>query len=124
MCRDEDMPSRMTVHEWVTNNVEGFADRYTRARDIGLDEIADELIEISDEAETRIVSGPDGETSLTLDATGVARNRLRTDTRKWYLSKLASKKYGDKQQVDLTGKVTLADLIAASHKPADDDAGS
>lgn len=124
ICRDEEMPHRCTVHEWVTNNVEGFADRYARAKDVGLDEMADELIDISDETETRLISGgPEEEPRLALDPTGVARNKLRVDTRKWYLAKLASKKYGDKQQVDLSGKVTLADLIVASQQPPHDDAG-
>ena len=46
----------------------------------------------------------DGEdVALALDATAVARNRLRVDARKWVASKLKPKKYGDKMTQEHTG---------------------
>lgn len=57
------------------------ADRYARAREAGLDAEADRAI---DEA-------------LTAEDAGLGR--LALDARKWYLSKLAPKKYGDKAEV-------------------------
>jgi hypothetical protein len=33
----------------------------------------------------------------------VARDRLRFDSRRWYLSKLAPKRYGDKLQQEVSG---------------------
>lgn len=79
ICRDAHMPARSTVHRWVTENVNGFSDQYARARDLGLDTMADELIEIADNEEG-----------------SWKRDRLRLDARKWYLSKLAPKRYGDR----------------------------
>ena len=32
ICRDEHMPSRKVVHEWVTDDRDGFRDKYVRAR--------------------------------------------------------------------------------------------
>jgi hypothetical protein len=57
------------------------ANRYVRARESGLDAEADRAI---DEA---------------LRAEDAGLGRLALDARKWYLSKLLPKKYGDKQLV-------------------------
>lgn len=84
ICRDDDMPPEATVRRWVIDDREGFAAQYTRSRDLGLDAMADEVIEIAD------AMGRDP-----------ADKRIRFDARRWYLSKLAPKRYGDK--VALTG---------------------
>mgnify|MGYP000917457764 FL=1 len=61
-------------------------------------QLADEILNISDEADVEVRY--DGEdTRLDLSATAVARNRLRVDTRKWMLSKMLPKVYGDKIEV-------------------------
>jgi hypothetical protein len=56
-------------------------DRYARAREAGLDAEADRGMEEA------------------LQAEDAALGRLALDARKWYLSKLFPKKYGDKQLV-------------------------
>lgn len=78
ICKPDEMPHEATVRRWVVEDYEGFATQYTRARDIGLDCVADEVFEIAD------------------DGTDHQRDRLRFDARRWYLSKLAPKRYGDK----------------------------
>jgi hypothetical protein len=80
ICRDEDMPPRSTVRGWALDN-EAFSEQYARAREIGYQDLADDLIEISDDK----LGDP-------------ARDRLRVDTRKWLLSKALPKLYGDKLQ--------------------------
>lgn len=85
ICRADDMPSEATVREWVIDDREGFSSQYTRARDIGLDCVAEEVFEIAD-------NGSDHQ-----------RDRLRFDARRWYLSKLAPKRYGDKITQEHTG---------------------
>lgn len=57
------------------------ANQYTRAREAGLDAEADRAIEEA------------------LQAEDAGLGRLALDARKWYLSKLLPKKYGDKQLV-------------------------
>lgn len=79
------MPSEAAVRRWVVEDYEGFAAQYTRARDIGLDCVADEVFEIAD------------------DGSDHQRDRLRFDARRWYLSKLAPKRYGDKITQEHTG---------------------
>jgi hypothetical protein len=75
---------------WVSQDEE-LADHYARAREALLDVQAEELEEIGERA------------ALAETAVEVAGLRLLSDNRKWLLSKLASKKYGDKVQQELTG---------------------
>lgn len=87
------MPARSTVYDWIVDNVDGFADRYARARDLGLDEMADELLEIADDGRNDYIQTEDG---LVFNKEHVLRSRLRVEARKWYLAKLAPKRYGDR----------------------------
>jgi hypothetical protein len=94
-----------TFMEWLKMDAE-LADRYARAREDLIERIANETMAIADQAFTEIEE-------QTLDAKGkpvavkkkvpvdVQRARLQVDTRKWLLSKLAPKKYGEK--LELTG---------------------
>lgn len=90
------MPPEVTVRRWVIDDVEGFSAQYARARDMGLDSMADEIIAIADTPEigTKSVSKVTGLEITEGDM--VEHRRLRVDVRKWYLSKLAPKKYGEK----------------------------
>ena len=45
-----------------------------------------------------------GEVEMVVNYENIQRSRLRVDTRKWIMSKLAPKKYGDKVTQELTGK--------------------
>lgn len=85
ICRADNMPTEATVRMWAADDREGFYSQYTRARDIGLDCVADEVFEIAD------------------DGADHQRDRLRFDARRWYLSKLAPKRYGDKITQEHTG---------------------
>jgi hypothetical protein len=102
ICREQDMPGLSTVFKWL-NLVPSFMEQYRMALEIRAESLADELVEIADEGETKVVLGSDGTTCVVFDSTAVARNRLRVDTRKWVASKLKPKKYGDKTTTELTG---------------------
>ena len=94
ICSEETMPNRATVFRWIVAN-ETFRDMYARAREEQADTMADEIVSIADEGETKVIMGGDGTSMVVFDSTAVARNRLRVDARKWAASKLAPKKYGD-----------------------------
>ena len=81
-------PGRVTITDWLAADSE-FAEQYARAREIGYDAIAEELLTITDEEPER---DPQGK----IDAGSVAHQRLRADTRRWLLSKWQPKRYGDK----------------------------
>jgi hypothetical protein len=95
ICRDDDMPHRGTVVRWMQGN-EPFRANYAQARDIGLDVMADQLLERagSDAGEYIDEFG-----NCRVDSGRVNRDRLYCDALKWYLSKLAPKRYGDKLDV-------------------------
>lgn len=91
ICGDDHMPSRSTVHKWLAEQPE-FSDRYARACEIDADIEFDALQDIADEATPQDVQ--------------VAK--LRIDTRKWVLSKRNPKKWGDRQEIEHTGDVSLS----------------
>ena len=101
ICNTEGMPARSTVVDWIINDKEGFSAQYARARDVGLDEMADELFDIADDSTQDTIMDDNGNERTNSEV--VARSRLRVDTRKWYLSKLAPKKYGDKITQEVVG---------------------
>jgi hypothetical protein len=83
---------------------EELADRYARAKEVGLEAWADETLEIADELPPTITrtnaDGEDIEVDVRLDSGFVQWQRNRIETRKWHLAKLAPKKYGDRLNVD------------------------
>ena len=84
--------SRSTFLSWVDADPE-LADRYTHARARMLDAQAEALEDIGDQA------------SRAETAVEVAGLRLKSDNRKWLLSKMAASKYGDK--LELAGGLTM-----------------
>lgn len=96
VCRAEDMPDKSTVMRWLAAHDE-FRDQYATAREAQADHWADEILEIADDATNDwIKRHQDGKDVETLNAEHVNRSRLRVDSRKWLLSKLMPKKYGDR----------------------------
>jgi hypothetical protein len=83
--------ARQTFLDWVDKDQE-LSGQYARARSDMIDKIADDIMTIADEDLI-----PTGEGKV--DSAMVQKQRLRVDTRKWLLSKLAPKKYGDKLEL-------------------------
>lgn len=71
---------------WVSQDPT-LADRYAHARENFIEKIAADLMEISDQDPETV----DGKK----DWAAIQKHKLQVDTRKWLLSKLAPKKYGD-----------------------------
>jgi hypothetical protein len=70
------------------------AERYAQARTRGHDRMADEMLDIADAREGDVIVDEDGRRII--DNEAVQRAKLRVDTRKWLLSKMAPKKYGER----------------------------
>jgi hypothetical protein len=85
-----------------------FGERYAYARRSQCEVWASEIIKISDE-------------SPGLDMAGVAAAKLRTDNRKWILSKLHPEIYGDRLQVTGNGSAgaQINVYLPAKGAPAD-----
>lgn len=96
ICRDEVMPSKTTVMRWLAEHSE-FRDQYASAREAQADYYAEEIIEISDDGTNDWMLRKQGDDEIEVENKEVlARSRLRVDTRKWLMARMAPKKYGDK----------------------------
>jgi hypothetical protein len=119
ICDDPYMPNATTVLKWA-HDTEGkrsgapaFSQDYARARTLGYWRMADEIISIGDEAMTL----PDG----SVDNAAVQRARIRCENRKWMLSKMLPKQFGDKVTAEITGDpdaplVTRIELVGVPAK--------
>lgn len=115
ICRDAGMPPPSTVRWWVVDDRNGFAARYARARDVGLDDLAEEIIDISDDAGNDWMESNDPDNpGWRANHDHIQRSKLRVDARKWYVAKLAPKRYGDRLDVTSGG-----DKLAASADPTE-----
>jgi hypothetical protein len=92
------MPSKAAVLLWVRDDRDGFSDRYAHAREIQLDGIADEMLDLVDDSRNDWIEREtkNGDTIEVFNREHVDRTRLRVDTRKWLLTKLKPQKFGDK----------------------------
>lgn len=104
VCRDDAMPCTATVMRWARDNLE-FREQYALARELLLEHWAEELTEIADDGSNDWMKreAEEGRIEIKVDAEHINRSRLRVDTRKWLLSKLSPRKYGDK--IELGGEI-------------------
>ena len=82
VCESNDLP-KTTVLRWISTE---YLDQYARALRVRADMQAEEIIEIADKTYT---------TNEELTAA-----KMRIDARKWLMSKMSPKKYGDKVELD------------------------
>lgn len=88
ICKLPDMPEMTTVHRWLDSNPD-FQSSYAHARKLQADAMAEQVIE---------------EAMSSHDA---PIGRLRMDALKWFASKMAPKKYGEKVEVEQTGNANF-----------------
>ena len=95
VCSAEDMPDISTIYLWFRKFPE-FIEQYARAKVDSGDSDADKIEEIAEK---------------TLDGTyEPAAARVAIDAFKWTASKKVPKKYGERQHIEHSGKIGLADL--------------
>lgn len=93
-----EFPSQNAIRAFITADSARMK-AYTYAREIGSDALADSTIEIADNVR---------------DAAHAA-NRIKA--RQWLASKMKPKMYGDKLDVDITGRVDVAGaILSARHR--------
>ena len=96
VCRDPGMPDERTVRRWVSDDREGFAARYTHAREVGYHAMEDEMFEITDDSSNDSFEHrkKNGDVEAKPNPVSVSRARLRYQARRWMLSKGLPKIYG------------------------------
>lgn len=108
ICSSEEMPTSSTIYKWLIEKPL-FSERYTRARESQMEAMAEEILEIADDTSNDTELDEDG--TARQNSEWINRSRLRVDTRKWLMSKLAPKKYGERIQQDISGEVTLKAVL-------------
>lgn len=119
ICRDEKMPPESTVRQWVIDDRNGFAATYARARDLGLDHLAEEIVEIANTPMIGTRTETTDDKVKVVETDMIEHRRLQVDARKWYLSKLAPKRYGDMTKVEFEDVTPLADRLSRARKRAE-----
>jgi hypothetical protein len=87
LCKSEEFPNASTVYVWL-DRFPAFAEKYARAREAATEDMLEAILEIADDPKIEVQD-----------------KRVRIDTRKWAMSKLNMKKYGEKKTTE--SNVTL-----------------
>lgn len=97
ICERPRMPAMSSVFKWLNENQQ-FSEQYARAREAQTEAMLEDVLMIADGATPEDVQ--------------VAK--LRVDARKWAMSKLAPKKYGDKVTQEISGTMTNQNINLSS----------
>jgi hypothetical protein len=106
ICESDAMPAISTVFSWFRTN-QPFLEQYARAKKESTSAHEDYLLDIADDGRNDFMEDNynKGKTpGYQLNGENIQRSKLRVDTRKWLMSKLEPKKYGDKLDVTSDGK--------------------
>lgn len=120
ICSGAGMPSVGAFLEWIEkDDPKGIAADYAHAREIGYALLADEIVQLSDKTHEWVTVqklDPNGDPMydekgepllkqmlMPLNSDVIAHKRVQIDTRKWMLSKMLPKVYGDKITQEHTG---------------------
>lgn len=114
VCRRDDMPDLKTVMRWLKAN-DAFRQQYADARELQQELSHDDIVEIADNATDDVIFLTDEDESgegarPAIKHSAIQRARLQIDTRKWIMARMAPKKYGDRQAVDLDAKHIFENL--------------
>jgi hypothetical protein len=91
----KEMPSSRTFFKWLAND-EQKVKQYALAIEYRSDVMFEEILEIADDTSNDTLINDEGIERP--NSEWINRSRLRIDARKWMLSKMLPKKYGDKQE--------------------------
>lgn len=121
VCKMEDMPGTTTFFKWIREN-ETFAKQYARACEERTEAMAEEILDIADDGSNDFMVITKGDTEYNVENREVTnRSRLRVDTRKWLMSKMKPKKYGDKLDVTSDGEKLSINIVDFAKKETSTD---
>ncbi len=101
ICKEKDMVSMQTLFRWLREN-DKFREQYAHACKERSYAQAEEIIDIADNATNDYMEKLEGDGYI-FNSENVQRSRLRIDTRKWLMSKMNPKVYGDKLDMTTNG---------------------
>lgn len=119
----DDMPVMSTVFKWIREHEE-FSNQYARACEERTEAMSEDLLDIADDGSNDWMEVHKGDTEAWVtNGEALQRSRLRVDTRKWLMSKMKPKKYGDKIDVTSGGeKIAPVPILGGiTNKDTNDD---
>lgn len=97
--------SKQSFYDYMRIVGDEAKDRYARAKEIQCNIIADDMYDIADDGSNDLMTIIKGNEDYEIENKEVTnRSRLRIDTRKWLLSKLLPKKFGEKIDLSTNGE--------------------
>lgn len=111
VCAMEDMPCTSTFFKWI-REIPEFSQQYARATEERTEAMAEDLLDIADDGSNDLMRIQKGNETYEVENKEVTnRSRLRVDTRKWLMSKMKPKKYGEKLDVMSDGKAIQGNIV-------------
>lgn len=110
VCLAEDMPDKTSVFMWMRTNKE-FLSQYTRAKEEAADAMYEEIQDISDDGIATIKNSAEKKSGAVAQIV-----RLQVDTRKWMMSKMKPKKYGEKLDMTSDGRALSINIVESVAK--------
>lgn len=112
ITQDKNMPSASEVYRKL-GDIESFRDKYARAREIQMEHHLEMIFEIADNCtdDIELIRDSNGMQKEVIKHSAIQRARLQIDARKWAMSKLAPKKYGDKLLNEHSGKIAVVNIV-------------
>lgn len=122
------MPAMSTVFKWLSEHQE-FSEQYAHACEERSEAMAEDILDIADDGtnDWMEVERKDGSTYEMFNKEAAQRSKLRIETRKWLMSKMKPKKYGEKLDLTSDGKrirtepVVVSSIKPRLQKPSDDE---
>lgn len=113
VCRRDDMPCMASVFKWLRENP-SFTEQYEKACAERTEAMAEDTLDIADNGNNDWMATHSGDNEAwKVNGEAIQRSRLRVDTRKWLMSKMKPKKYGDRIDMTTNGKELPTPLLYA-----------
>ncbi|MFA5217146.1 hypothetical protein [Sulfuricurvum sp.] len=122
ICRDDHLPTRISVYNWLLDGKhEAFFNNYARARELQAEYLFDDCLDIADDGtnDWMIIHKRSGEEEEVPNREVLDRSRLRVDTRKWYLSKVLPKKFGEQKTGNVNVIINISERIKEARSRID-----
>lgn len=103
ISKDKSLPAMSTMFLWLREHEE-FSEQYAKAKQESTDAMAEDILDIADDGSNDYTETEDGR--MVYNGDSVQRSRLRVDTRKWLMSKMKPKKYGEHLDIEQKSEVT------------------
>lgn len=106
ICRDEGMPNFSTVYDWLKLH-DDFYQRFARAREVGEEAIAQDILDIADDARNDWMEKHDRDGKAVgwqVNGDHIQRSKLRAEMRLKLLAKWNPRKWADKVDLNHGGQ--------------------